>query len=125
MDFKGVGQVHPVHPVTHYLIVKVVQRDSYWLGLEQADDRTFGHCHVTRWSHVVLRRLQADLDAVMEMHGGPLFALHNPLNAHHAAFMAHLGFFPVGTANSASGAVVPLYERNASWALPQPPPTTP
>lgn len=99
--------------MTHSLIVTVCNRGDYVIGLEQAGDRTFGHCRVYRWSHAVLRRLIADVDSVFAMHGGPLFALHNPENPHFAAFMARIGFVPVGTAQTLGGAVVPLYERNS------------
>ena len=71
----------------------VVRRPEYTLFLEQATrDETFIHCDVYTWSHHVARRLKADVEALLALHGGPIRALHTPGDAKHLKFITFLGF---------------------------------
>ena len=55
-------------------IVPVVRRADYTIRLELIDDAMFGHLDVRRWSLRVLRELRRDVDTLLDLHGGPIFA---------------------------------------------------
>ena len=78
----------------HQLKVPVVRRPVYTLYLEQATRvHTFIHCDVHgRWSPRVKRELIADWATLKQLHGGPLYALHDPGDSKHAKFLAMFGF---------------------------------
>ena len=78
----------------HQLKVPVVRRSVYTLYLEQATPaHTFIHCDVHgRWSPRIKRELARDWDALKQLHGGPLYALHEPGDRKHAKFLNMFGF---------------------------------
>jgi hypothetical protein len=76
--------------------VPVVRRPDYTISLEQDSGRTFLHCEVRRWTAPVARAFRADVDAVMGLHGGPIYAASlNPHGGDHAKwrrFVTRHGF---------------------------------
>lgn len=62
-------------------LVRRLQRDRrpYVIRLEQIEGTTFAHCDVEpgRWSVRVARQIRADFDAIMAMHGGPIYGTTN------------------------------------------------
>ena len=61
----------------HELIVPVVRRPEYTIGLEQPNpDTTFAHCTIhVPWTGRVRRQLEADWQQVRQLHGGTLHGL--------------------------------------------------
>lgn len=78
----------------HQLKVPVVRRPGYTLYLEQAAPaHTFIHCDVHgRWSPRAKRELIADWSTLLRLHGGPIYALHEPGDRKHSKFLAMFGF---------------------------------
>lgn len=95
----------------HKLKVPVVRRPEYTIEFEQYGTQTFAHCAVRKWNHGVLRRLAGDAEAALRLHGGPVYALGQPRDPRHPHFMSLLAFVPIGTALTADGERVLLYER--------------
>lgn len=55
------------------IVVPVIRRPEYAVGLEQVDDATFCHCDVyAPWSKRLLMELRGHADLLMRLHGGPL-----------------------------------------------------
>lgn len=72
--------------------VPVIRKRDYTVFIEQLDV-TFIHCDVKRWSPSVCKALRKDSNALFELHGGPWFALNEPLGCKkHARFMELMGF---------------------------------
>lgn len=78
----------------HQFKVPVVRRLSHTLYLEQATRlHTFIHCDVhTRWTQSVKAALSRDFATLRTLHGGPLYALHQPGDAKHSKFLSMFGF---------------------------------
>jgi hypothetical protein len=56
--------------------VPIIRRPEYTAHLEQVDDLTFGHIEVhARPTRAVIRAIRADIASILDMHGGPLFAM--------------------------------------------------
>jgi hypothetical protein len=55
-------------------IVPMVRRDDYTIRMELIDGAMFGHLDVRHWSLRVLRELKRDVDTLLDLHGGPIFA---------------------------------------------------
>ena len=55
--------------------VPVVRRSDYTISLEMDGGATFVHSEVQRWSVAVARAWRRDMDAVLELHGGPIYAM--------------------------------------------------
>ena len=77
----------------HQLKVPTVRRPAYTLYLEQANrDLTFIHCDIHgKWTSKVKKALQNDWTLLKFLHGGPLFALHDPEDHKHAKFLRLFG----------------------------------
>lgn len=86
------GEVLP--EPNHQFKVPVVRRPVYTLYLEQATEHhTFIHCDVHgRWSPRIKRELTADWATLLQLHGGPLYAIHAPGDRKHAKFLTMFGF---------------------------------
>ena len=78
----------------HQFKVPVVRRRNYTLFLEQATrHHTFIHCDIHgRWTPRIKRDLADDFAAIKALHGGPLYALHEPSDTKHHKFLAMYGF---------------------------------
>lgn len=79
----------------HQFKVPVIRRPVYTLYLEQATAKhTFIHCDVHgRWTPRIKRDLAADWDTLKQLHGGPLYALHDPQDHKHSKFLTMFGFY--------------------------------
>lgn len=64
----------------HALIVPVVRRPEYTIGLEQPNPhRTFAHCTIhVPWTGRVRRQITDDWTELVRLHGGPFYALIPP-----------------------------------------------
>ncbi|MET3712621.1 hypothetical protein ABIC65_003339 [Sphingomonas trueperi] len=78
----------------HQFKVPVVCRPEYTLYLEQATRlHTFLHCDVhAPWTPRLKRQLATDFENLKSLHGGPLYALHEPGDTKHSKFLAMFGF---------------------------------
>lgn len=78
----------------HQFKVPVVRRRAYTLYLEQATrQHTFIHCDIHgRWSSRTKRDLADDFATLKGLHGGPIYALHDPSDHKHHKFLAMFGF---------------------------------
>lgn len=97
-------------------VVVVVNRPDYRIALEDLFEKTFGHIEFTKATPGSLRAARADIDAVMAMHGGPIYAMSGLLIEpaevrKHAKFMALMGFTPTGNFPCIDGVDRPLYLR--------------
>jgi hypothetical protein len=83
----------------HQFKVPVVRRSEYTLFLEQATrHHTFIHCDVrVPWTRGVKQQLAADWAVLKGLHGGPLFALHDPVDRKHHTFLKLFGFRKVAS----------------------------
>lgn len=96
----------------HELIIPVVTRPDYVIGLERpGTGMTFVHGRVNRWSHTVLRSMAADVATLREMHGGPFFAMGRADDRAHQKFTRAVGFVLVGGMPSLPGPLINLYIR--------------
>ena len=80
----------------HLKVIPVIRKPEYIVSIEQWDDLSFLHCSVTKWSHMVARRLRKDFEALCELHGGPFRALDNG-SPTQSKFLKHFGFRRIGT----------------------------
>lgn len=78
----------------HELIVPVVRRPEYTIGLEQPNpDCTFAHCSIhVPWTGRVRRQIAEDWERVKRLHGGPLYALIPPHDTKLQNFARLFGF---------------------------------
>lgn len=78
----------------HQFKVPVVRRSMYTLHLEQATrSHTFIHCELhVPWSPRVKQALAADFATLKSLHGGPIYALHDPSDIKHHKFLSMFGF---------------------------------
>jgi len=72
--------------------VPVIRRDAYTLSLEQYENLTFVHMNVYKWTKTVREEFTSSLDKLMELHRGPLFAIHEPVNNKQRKFFMMFGF---------------------------------
>ena len=49
----------------------------YVIRLEEIEGTTFAHCDVAQWSPRIARQIRADFDAIMRLHGGPIYGTTN------------------------------------------------
>jgi hypothetical protein len=84
--------------MAHSLVVPVVNTSEYRAGLEHCDDITLLHCTVyVPYTPGVYRRIRRDLATLLDLHGGPLYALETEGDPRHPKFLASFGFRIVGT----------------------------
>lgn len=78
----------------HSLIVAVVRRPEYTIGLEQPNpDTTFAHCSIhVPWTGRVRRMLTQDWNELLFLHGGPLHAQLEPDDTKLQRFARLFGF---------------------------------
>ena len=57
-------------------LVRRMQRERrpYVIRLEDIEGTTFAHTDVERWSVRIARQFRADFDAIVRLHGGPIYA---------------------------------------------------
>lgn len=99
-------------------VVPVVQRDDYRIAFEQVCGATFGHITVrVPWSREVAARVLRDVDLVMGLHGGPIFACAtetDPVSVRkHAKFCRSIGFQFHKMVPCADGEARPVYIRSS------------
>lgn len=89
-------------------VVPVCNRDAYRIGLQQDSGCTFVHATVHHWSAAVARAMRRDADAIMALHGGPVYATtHEPHGgdpAKWAKFVGLFGFEEFATVEAAGAA---------------------
>lgn len=80
----------------HELIVPVVRRPEYTIGLEQPNpDCTFAHCSIhVPWTGRVRRQITEDWERLKQLHGGPLYAQVPPHDTKNQHFARLFGFKP-------------------------------
>ena len=71
--------------------VAVIRRPEYFVLFEEFEGRTFVHCDVWLWRPSIRRRLVVEWEALVALHGGPLFAIHEG-DPKHAKWLKIFGF---------------------------------
>lgn len=61
----------------HYLKVPIICRQHYRFRLERHFHGAFAHCDVYNWSPTIAKALIKDWRTFRELHGGPIYVLHN------------------------------------------------
>ena len=75
------------------MITTVCQRRDYRIKYEEVDGLTFVHADVTRWNRQVCREFRLDLNDLMFLRGGPLYAMNSPEGKEkREKFMRMMGF---------------------------------
>lgn len=97
-------------------VVPVVQREDYRIALERVCGATFGHVAVrVPWTRGVAARVLRDVDSVMGLHGGPIFAMAHETDQKslrkHAKFCRSIGFQFHKMVPCADGEARPVYIR--------------
>lgn len=88
--------------MAHSLVVPVVNTSEYRAGLEHCDDITLLHCTVNvPYTPGIKRRILRDLRTLLDLHGGPLYALQEEGDPKHPKFLRSMGMRVVGTGVSA------------------------
>lgn len=88
--------------MAHSLVVPVINSREYRVGFEHCDDITLLHCTVdVPYTPGVKRRLHRDLKTLLDLHGGPLYALEEEGDPRHPKFLHSMRFRIVGTGISA------------------------
>jgi hypothetical protein len=84
--------------------VKVSESVNYLIEYEEFNGLTFIHCTIkTQWSKFVKYELQRDFDILLTLHGGVLFALHDPNDTKHQKFLEMFGFKLFGDGTNIDG----------------------
>lgn len=93
-----------------------MRRADYEISLEQDSGQTFVHSDVWRWSIAVARAWRRDMDTVLELHGGPLYAMTQaPHRGDHdkwRRFVVAMGFRFHAAVTVANGSRHSIYVRN-------------
>lgn len=76
----------------HFLKVPVCRRENFEILFEQHVSGTFVHCNVKKYNSTVKRELQDCWRQVTELHGGPIYALHDLPDHKHRKFLCLFGF---------------------------------
>lgn len=72
--------------------VPVIRMEEATVYLEQYREYTFGHCDVHKWTPGVAKKLKTAWKDIMRLHGGPIFALHDPGDDKHRKWCELFGF---------------------------------
>ena len=75
------------------MIATVCQRRDYCIRFEEVEGMTFVHAEVTRWNRQVMREFKLDLNDLLFLRGGPLYAMNGPQGKEkREKFMRMMGF---------------------------------
>ena len=72
--------------------VPVVTSDDYILYFELYETYTFIHCDCFRWSKMVKKHLEKDLDLLASIHRKDIYAIHETNDKKHLKFIEMLKF---------------------------------
>lgn len=70
----------------------VINTDDYTVYLEYFSNNTFIHCDCYRWTKTVKKQLKADFDKLVDIHGKPIFAIHELNDSKHLRFLDMMDF---------------------------------
>ena len=70
----------------------VINTDDYTVYLEHFSNNTFIHCDCYRWTKTVKQQLKADFDKLVDIHGKPIFAIHETNDSKHLRFLNMMNF---------------------------------
>lgn len=82
----------PHEAVPERKVPVIVRPGRYTVSLERTSGLTLVHCSVHTWSPSISRSLKADWKAFLNLHDGPLLALHTPGDRKHLHFLRIFGF---------------------------------
>jgi len=72
---------------------KVAETKDYLIRYEDFQGLTFIHCDLkSPWSKTVKEKLKQDFEQLKRLHGGHIFALHEPEDTKHQKFLSMFGF---------------------------------
>lgn len=75
------------------MIAVVCLRRDYCIKYEDVDGLTFVHADVLRWNRQVMREFKLDLNDLLFLRGGPLYAMNSPQGKEkREKFMRLMGF---------------------------------
>lgn len=105
----------------HALIVPVVRRPEYTIGLEQPNpDSTFAHCSIhVPWTGRVRRQLTDDWTELVRLHGGPFYVVIPPQDTKLQRFVALFGFRrELALTDLSSGRMSLIYKMESPYGRP-------
>lgn len=70
----------------------VINTDDYTVYLENYSNNTFIHCDCYRWTKTVKQQLKTDFDKLVDIHGKPIFAIHELNDSKHLRFLDMMDF---------------------------------
>ena len=70
----------------------VINTDDYTVYLEYFSNNTFIHCDCYRWTKTVKQHLKAAVDKLVDIHGKPIFAIHELNDNKHLRFLGMMDF---------------------------------
>jgi len=76
----------------HFLKVPVVRRADFEILFEQHVSGTFVHCNVKNYNATVKREIMTCWSQLTQLHGGPIYALHDLPDHKHRKFLCLFGF---------------------------------
>jgi hypothetical protein len=95
--------------------IPVCIRPEYTVYGQQIGPDTWVHCDVREWSPAILKRLRRDCDALLEMHGGPIYALNEPTGClRHQHFLRVMGFRFFKAVPAKDGGECLMFRRDAA-----------
>lgn len=92
--------------------VPVCVRPEYSIFLQNIEGSTWAHCDVRKWSASIARRLTQDADTIFSLHGGPMFAMNEPVGCKkHQKFLRLMGFQFLKMLPGLDGQQIPIFRR--------------
>lgn len=76
----------------HFLKVPVANNANFTIYFEQHVKGTFIHCDVSKYNSTVKREIMQAWSSIKELHGGPIYALHDFTDRKHEKFLKMFGF---------------------------------
>jgi hypothetical protein len=70
----------------------VIVKDNYIVYLEDYQGTSIIHCDCTGWNKQIKTKLVQDIDSLVQLHGKPLYALHDTHDTKHRKFLKIMKF---------------------------------
>lgn len=81
----------------HYLKVPVCKTAEYVVYFEEQLNGTVIHCDVFKWNKEVRIKILKTWEVIKGLHGGPIYAIHDPQDLKHEKFLKLFGFTKLKT----------------------------
>lgn len=91
--------------------VPVCVREDYIIYIERVGLANWMHADVVKWSPKVFREFNKDLDAIFDLHGGPMFILVDKENKKLQKFGKMFSFWPYAEMQCSDGVIRYVFRR--------------